>query len=56
MKIPSPIPNILSVIRILISFILLPIAGNTVLLFMLFILCGITDFLDGYSKKIQAGN
>ncbi len=45
------IPNILTLIRIMISFIFLFIKPLSCLFFVLYIVCGATDILDGYIAR-----
>lgn len=54
MKIKS-VPNILSILRIIVSVSIFFAEGNTVLLLMVIALIGITDLLDGYiARKYKA--
>ena len=50
MKIAEQIPNILSIIRIIGSFLILLVAENPIV-FVALLFCGITDILDGYIAR-----
>ena len=51
MTIVRHIPNLLSIIRIVLSLFIIIVAKNNRLLFVIVLLCGLTDVLDGYIAR-----
>ena len=51
MTIVRHIPNLLSIIRIVLSLFIIIVAKNNRLLFVIVLLCGVTDVLDGYIAR-----
>ncbi|UQZ37397.1 CDP-alcohol phosphatidyltransferase [Paenibacillus sp. PK3_47] len=47
----NPLPNILSLMRMLCSAILLLVAPLSILFYVLYLLCGVSDALDGYIAR-----
>jgi phosphatidylglycerophosphate synthase len=54
MKDKLNIPNLLSALRIILSLLLLPCAADQTVFFSLFVLCGISDLLDGFIARRYA--
>ena len=51
MTIVRHIPNLLSIIRIVLALFIIIVAKNNRLLFVIVLLCGLTDVLDGYIAR-----
>ena len=51
MNLARQIPNILSTLRIILALLILIVAPNKALVFVIMLLCGITDVLDGYIAR-----
>lgn len=45
------IPNIISVIRILLSFSMLQFLDNKIIFLIIYLICGLSDWLDGYIAR-----
>lgn len=50
-NIKMQIPNIITVIRLIFSFVLFLVKPQTVSFFLIYIICGITDVVDGYLAR-----